>query len=701
MKNKTINKIQEVINNRIGDTDEHFMQIMIVNGLSQIATNMHINIEHYDGTKVPCNAYCLSLAPSGYNKGRLMNILEDTVFNSFRQNYEEIFGEVAQENCTLKAEQDAARKGIDFEDAMDIIYKRWDKLPKPLYSFSDATEAGLKAVREKYTMAGIGGTNMVIDEIAYNLPKFEEVLTSFLEVYDVAKLKDKLIKVDSNNEAGRIPATLLMFGSPSSLLNGSKNENDFIDMLRQGYARRMFFSYIKNYDKLKGESPEEIIRRAKMSKDVSTEFSCFKSLASKEWIGASLQCSDDFFVRLLKYKEECEDKADKLKDHEEIRRFEVSHRYWKTLKLSGLLAIAECRTNVTLDDLEDAIEFAEESGKHFEQIMNREPHYMRLFNYIADVETKVTEADLYSNLHFYSSSNSGQRRDMRSLAAAHAYNVGGVFKETSKNGVTFYEAELLKNTDLNKLILSYSTDITEGYDNVEVKWDELCEFVTTDGFHFVAKHLKDGYRKADNAFGSINMIVLDVDHDCSIELAIAMLKDYKFALYTTKRHTDKEHRFRILMPMKYNVNLNTEDHKKFMKNIMEWLPFDIDQQATDVARKWLTNSGTLYKNEGILLDPTNFIPDTNKATETKKKIDDLSNMDNIERFFMVQLNGGATRSNTIIKFALMLVDGGFDYETIEDRVMMFNDKLDVPLPVAEVMKTIMVTVRKRISERDV
>ncbi len=234
MKNKTIQKIHEVINDKIGDTDEHFMNIMIVNGLSQMATNMHINIEHFDGTKVPCNAYSVSLAPSGYNKGRLMNILEDNVFNDFREEYEDMFGSVAEANCTAKAEQDAARKGIDFEDAMESILKRWDRLPKPLYSFSDATEAGLKAVREKYTMAGLGGTCMVIDEIAYNLPKFEDVLTSMLEVYDVAKLKDKLIKVDSNGESGRIPATLLMFGSPSSLLNGSKNEDDFIDMLRQG-----------------------------------------------------------------------------------------------------------------------------------------------------------------------------------------------------------------------------------------------------------------------------------------------------------------------------------------------------------------------------------------------------------------------------------------------------------------------------------
>jgi hypothetical protein len=700
VKNKTIQKIHEVINDKIGDTDEHFMNIMIVNGLSQMATNMHINIEHFDGTKVPCNAYSVSLAPSGYNKGRLMNILEDNVFNDFREEYEDMFGSVAEANCTAKAEQDAARKGIDFEDAMESILKRWDRLPKPLYSFSDATEAGLKAVREKYTMAGLGGTCMVIDEIAYNLPKFEDVLTSMLEVYDVAKLKDKLIKVDSNGESGRIPATLLMFGSPSSLLNGSKNEDDFIDMLRQGYARRMFFSYIKNYDKNQEESPEDIIRRAKQSKGKESHFSCFKSLANKQWIGATLQPTDEFFIHLLNYKRECEKKAELLKSHQEIQLFELSHRYWKVFKLAGLLSIAECRTSVTMDDLEDAISFAEESGSHFEQIMLREPNYIRLFNYIADVGTKVTEADLYSNLHFYSSSNQGAKKDMRNLAAAHAYNVGGVFKETSKNGVNFYEAELLKETDLNKLILSYSTDITTGYENVAVKYDELGQFVTTDGFHYVAHHLLDGYRKAENATGHINLVVLDVDHECSIELAQAMLKDYKYMLYTTKRHTDKEHRFRIIMPLKYNVKFNAEDYKRFMKNIAEWLPFETDEATFNLSRKWLTNSGTLYKNNGILLDPTNFIPNTQKANETKRNIDDLSNMDSIERFFLMQLNDGGSRNNTIVKLGLMLVDSGFSYESIEDKLISFNEKIDEPLSVKEVMSTVMQTVRKKIAERD-
>ena len=138
----------------------------------------------------------------------------------------------------------------------------------------------------------------------------------------------------------------------------------------------------------------------------------------------------------------------------------------------------------------------------------------------------------------------------------------------------------------------------------------------------------------------------------------------------------------------------------FMKNIFEWLPFESDEATGQYARKWLTNSGQLYKNEGILLDPTNFIPNTQKANETKRNIDDLSNMDSIERFFLMQLNDGSSRNNTIIKLGLMLVDSGYNYESIEDKLISFNEKMDEPLPVKEVMSTVMQTVRKKIAERD-
>jgi hypothetical protein len=46
------------------------------------------------------------------------------------------------------------------------------------------------------------------------------------------------------------------------------------------------------------------------------------------------------------------------------------------------------------------------------------------------------------------------------------------------------------------------------------------------------------------------------------------------------------------------------------------------------------------------------------------------------------------------------VDSGFSYESIEDKLISFNEKIDEPLSVKEVMSTVMQTVRKKIAERD-
>lgn len=699
MNNNIINKIHNIVESKMGATDNHFMNMMIFNKLSQIATHMHINIETWDKTLVPCNFYGLSLAPSGYNKGRLNNILEDNVFKSFKKEYDEFSSTIASETMSLNAERQAAKDGISEEEAMDLLIKRWQRLPDKLYDFSDATEAGLKGAREKFTMAGIGGTCMEIDEIAYNLEKFKEVLTVLLEAYDVGKAKDKLIKIDSNSASGKIPSTLFMFGSPTSLLNGSKEENDFFAMLRQGYARRMFFSYIKDYSSKSKETAKDILNRSRISQVEESELlSYFQDIATRDWHNKTITATDDIWEQVIQYKIDCEEEALKYKEHEDIQKFELSHRYWKVLKVMGLLAIADKRDYIKLQDFQDAKLIATQSGSHFLDIVNREPNYVRLFNFMSDMGKKLTEADLYEHLYFYSNSNQSARKDMRNLASAYAYNQNGFIRETIKNGVTFYEAEVMKKTDLDKIKLSYSTDITYNYENVEVKWEELKQFFITDGLHYTVHHFKDGHRNSENLIEGFNLLVLDIDDGLSIDMVRSILNDYTYYIYTTKRHTKDKHRFRVVMPLSNIVKLNDKDYKSFMENIFAWLPFDVDSATKDCSRKWLCNAGESYSNSGIMLDPTDFIPDTSNQKEHTRKLENLSNLDNLEKFFVSQIDDGLGRNNILLKFALMLVDGGLSYENIEDRVLSLNDKLETSISVQEIMSTVMKTVRRKIGE---
>jgi hypothetical protein len=73
-------------------------------------------------------------------------------------------------------------------------------------------------------------------------------------------------------------------------------------------------------------------------------------------------------------------------------------------------------------------------------------------------------------------------------------------------------------------------------------------------------------------------------------------------------------------------------------------------------------------------------------------------MDNLERWVINNIGDG-NRNNMLLRYAMILLDGGFDFENIRQRVMTLNNKIADKLDEAEVMSTIMITVAKTISKR--
>ena len=217
--------------------------------------------------------------------------------------------------------------------------------------------------------------------------------------------------------------------------------------------------------------------------------------------------------------------------------------------------------------------------------------------------------------------------------------------------------------------------------------------------HWCAHHLNRGHRNDENVIKGFNMVVIDVDDGVSLDTAKFLLKGYKCMFYTTKRHqTDGCDRFRIVFPTNFKLDLDSEDYKEFMRNFYEWLPFEVDDATCDRPRKWMTHNAGVHYMEGELVDVIPFIPKTTKAEEHKKQVMDLKDMSNVERWFM-QKTGTGNRSNQLVKYALMLVDTGQDYDFIQDAVMNLNAKLPNKLDEAEIYATIMRTVGSKLSKR--
>jgi hypothetical protein len=123
----------------------------------------------------------------------------------------------------------------------------------------------------------------------------------------------------------------------------------------------------------------------------------FYTLADPTMFDWKMEMDDDVAIALLKYRMECERLAEKMPEHEEVRQSELSHRYFKALKLAGVYAFIDGSANVEMDHINAAIKLVEESGDAFQTILNREKTYVKLAKYIAQVDSKdgVTHADLH------------------------------------------------------------------------------------------------------------------------------------------------------------------------------------------------------------------------------------------------------------------------------------------------------------------
>jgi hypothetical protein len=699
-------KLVQILCSKTQNSNPLFFRVLVGYYFSLVASMMRTTIATHDRGDIPVNMYALNLSTSGSGKGFSTNIMENQVINQFRGRFlEETFPILAENNLPKLALKRANRKSTDPDEELVRVQKEFDSLGSLMFSFDSGTAPAVKQMRHKLLMADAGSMNLQIDEIGSNLVGNVEILNTFLELYDVGLVKQKLIKntadsVRNEEIVGRTPTNMMLFGTPAKLLNGSKTEEELYSMLETGYARRCFFGYSRASNKSTEMTPEEVYVQL-TNQDSNTyldELSDkLEALADIINVNKRLIVSKETSLLLIEYRLKCEREAELYPEHEEIKKAEISHRYFKALKLAGAYAFIDDSPELTQEHLYQAIKLAEESGNAFNKLLTRDRPYVKLAKYIATCKRDVTQADLVEDLPFYRGAT-GQKSEMLSLAIAYGYKNNIIIKKSFSDGIEFLRGETLKETDLSKMVLSYSTDITTDYRNEHAPFEKLHQLTQAPGLHWVAHHLNGGYRNEDNCIPGFNLVVIDVDGGVSMSTVKLLMKNYKFLIYTTKRHTEEENRFRIILPINYELAMDAKDYKEFMSNIYEWLPFEVDTATNQRARKWLSHDGTYEYNEGEVLDALPFIPKTSKNEERKELMNSQQSMDNLERWVINNIGDG-NRNNMLLRYAMILLDGGFDFENIRQRVMTLNNKIADKLDEAEVMSTIMITVAKTISKR--
>ena len=72
----------------------------------------------------------------------------------------------------------------------------------------------------------------------------------------------------------------------------------------------------------------------------------------------------------------------------------------------------------------------------------------------------------------------------------------------------------------------------------------------------------------------------------------------------------------------------------------------------------------------------------------------IASMSNLEAW-MLRTVGEGHRNNLLLRYALALVDNGYDQNSVHNAVLAFNSKLSKPLTEVEILSTIMLTVAKK------
>ncbi len=712
--NPLVESIVEILRTKTQNSNPTFFRLQTNYFLSLVPSMLDIKINSPITGEIPINIYAISTAVSGSGKGFSTNLLEEQVINEFREHFMyEVFPKHAQSKLDLEAIKRAQYLGISQQEAEERLQKEFKSYGAYMFALAEATSPAIKQMRNKIILAKAGCINMIVDECGFNFDKVIDALKDFLELYDKGLIKNKLTKnTDTSTRfqelVGKTPTNLLMFGTPSKLLDGGATEDKFFEFLESGYARRSFFASAPKESSVADFTPEELYKRLTASnqeQEIKKISRKLLALCQPQLIGSIIEVPEPVGIELLKYRIDCENRAKELPDHKEVYRAELSHRYFKALKLAGAYCFLRGSLQMSIDDLHQAIRFAEDSGEALRQMLEREKPYERLAKYIGSLNGKeITQVDLTTNLPFYKGSNAS-KNEMMNMAIAYGYINNILIKKTFRDGVELFTGESLQETNLEKIICAYSDDFANGYENVEVDWfKDFDTLLPEAGFNWTNHHCIDGHRAEKDMIEGFNCIVLDVDGGISLQTVQNLLKDYEYIIHTTKRHqvTD-EHgncndRFRIIIPTNYVLKLDSDEFKQFMKNVAQWCPFELDEQTFQRSRKWACyEHTTILKNNGELFDVLPFIPRTSREAEYKKSQVTLQNLNAIERWFANRMVNG-DRNNTLAKYGFMLLDNGFTPVEILDKLTQFNSKLDNPLDVSEIETTIIQSINNRYKE---
>ena len=408
--------------------------------MAGICATLKIQLDTKSGYgKTPANIYQLTLLGSGAGKGASLGLIDNFYFKSA---YEYIGEEVYPKfkaRALEKLEAEANERPIH----------NWVK------SMGNTTESGLLAYAESYSLVGLGGIDLQIDEIGNAVVSKADVFELLLQPYDNGLYVPTAKRTDPNAmSVSGMCTNLYCFGNKVRLFEGDNVETSFLRLLDEGYGRRMIF--IDDDTKPTRRSADDIVNEMKASEDIilkrQTDREFIKSLITRANLGKVLTLSDKAIYVWATIKADGDNYILDHKGLEPAVKSDMSERSFKVAKLASIYAFFEGNEEVSEKNMFEALEVIEESSKVLRELRKIKPKHQRLLEHMLLEEKPVTSQTMLS-YPFIPSTYTKKIVEYIDLAQELSSEMGLVWITTTKKNVTYYQVHKPKTKEIDMLDL--------------------------------------------------------------------------------------------------------------------------------------------------------------------------------------------------------------------------------------------------------
>ncbi len=593
--NSVVNELVSVLE---ANTPRHMAEAISVFSLGSFINSFNCKIRLTCEDTFPMSLVFIVLAGSGSNKTSSVGVTKQAFAEGYKHinTYREMIARDRLERATGNFDAPIEVSEIEVELG---------------------TVPGFIASLNSFQEENLGSPSILIDEVATKFAnkddEFEKNLGVMAQLFDNGNLPSKMMK---SIEAKTKPVTgmaitVMMIGAEHALINNRELLTKFDSEMISKFSRRGFFAFpevvnhtntsLDSKDFLRKEYAKEdhkidtLHRFNQLSVNIASRF--LNSKNDKHEIDIDDEAKNLYFY----YRGYCNEKALTIED--EKVGLEQKHRHWKTLKLAGIFSVANENPVITMQDLLEAISFAESLAGYMKRFSEKanELNYEKLVNICIFKHTVPSPHEL---MKLGLISNEKEISGLIQLANSkmNDLKLGYIIRNEDTHVLEFKEYEESDTVGLSYIMVNgnkkeRATRTKSGYVFKHGKFEDVAKVMSNDTA-YCAFNFKDGIRGKDNVIGKTNLLVLDVDDSDLKDSEVSnLLEDYRHIVCRTS-DGNNPYKFRVAIQTDVMFDISHHQWKDFLLIVAEDLGLVLDSLAKSQIYYGYKNRTPVINSDG-------------------------------------------------------------------------------------------------------